>query len=76
MAKIRFKKWNVGMKPIAFVELLHFNAGIRLKEAKLIKDKIVNNDEIIDIEISDENLAKEIRDKSISLGVEAEIIND
>lgn len=61
------------MKKIQFIKLLINKAGFSLKNAKSLKDKLANDNEIIEIEILDENLAKEILDESQKLKVKCRI---
>ena len=60
MAKIIFEGWEVGMRKIPFMKLLNEKAGLSLKDSKNLKDRLVDNNEIIEIEVPDENLATEI----------------
>ncbi len=69
MTKIIFEGWEVGMRKIPFTMLLKEKAGISLKDAKKFKDKLVDENEIFEIEIEDENLAKEILQEARRLGV-------
>lgn len=73
MAKIIFDGWEVGMRKIPFIELLTKKAKLGLAEAKNIKDRLVNQNETIELEIDDENLAKEILDDAIKLNVKGRI---
>lgn len=73
MAKIIFEGWEVGMKKIPFTKLLNERAGLSLKDAKSIKDRLVDNNEIIEIEISDENLATEILAEAKKLKVNGKL---
>ncbi|WP_316834516.1 hypothetical protein [Pedobacter nutrimenti] len=47
MKKIKFTGWKKGMNKIKFIQLLHHKAGISLKEAKQIKDEIVDGKTIV-----------------------------
>jgi hypothetical protein len=60
MAKIIFEGWEVGMRKIPFIKLLNEKAGLSLKDSQNLKDRLVDNNEIIEIEVPDENLATEI----------------
>ncbi len=73
MAKIIFDGWEVGMRKIPFTRLLNERAGLSLSEAKKLKDKLVDNDEVIEIEIDDENLAKEILEEAQKLKVKGRV---
>jgi hypothetical protein len=59
MTKIIFEGWEVGMRKIPFIKLLNEKAGLSLKDSKNLKDRLVDN-EIIEMEVPDENLAIEI----------------
>jgi ribosomal protein L7/L12 len=60
MTKIIFEGWDVGMRKIPFIKLLNEKAGLTLQEAKNLKDRLIDNNEIVVVEIEDENLAEEI----------------
>lgn len=72
--KIRFTGWQVGMRPIPFVRLLNNKAKLSLVESKRIKDQIVNSNELIEIEVEDDKIAKEILNEAQNLGVNCELI--
>jgi len=74
MIKVIFYGWVVGMEKIPFIKLLHEKANLSLKEAKMIKDGIVDGKEYV-IEIKSLELANEIIIKAQSLGVKCKIIN-
>ncbi|WP_343555631.1 hypothetical protein [Sphingobacterium sp.] len=69
MVKIIFESWDVGMRKIPFTKLLNEKAGLSLQEAKNLKDRLVDNNEIIEVEIDDEILAKEILEEAQKLKV-------
>ncbi|NVN94200.1 MAG: hypothetical protein HXX18_02830 [Bacteroidetes bacterium] len=73
MTKIIFEGWEVGMRKIPFIKLLNEKAGLNLSEAKKIKDRLVDNNEIVEIEIDDENLAKKILEEAKKLKVKGRI---
>lgn len=73
MAKIIFDGWSVGMQKIPFIKLLNGKAGLSFAEAKNIKDRLIDNSEIIYVEITDENLAKEILEEAKKLKVKGRI---
>jgi hypothetical protein len=60
MTKIIFEGWEVGMRKIPFIKLLNEKAGLSLKDSKNLKDRLVDDNEIIEMEVPDENLAIEI----------------
>ncbi len=72
MKKIRFYGWDIGVKTISFIELLHNTGGISLIEAKLIKEKIIDG-LIVEIEF-DEDKANIILNDSNQLGIHASVI--
>lgn len=74
MKKVRFTGWKKGMNKIEFIQLLHHNAGISLKEAKQIKDRIVDG-EIVEINVKSE-VAEYIINQSSSYGLQVEMIED
>lgn len=61
------------MRKIPFAKLLNEKAGLTLAEAKNLKDRLVNDNEIIEVEIADENLANEILEKAQKLKVKGRI---
>jgi hypothetical protein len=61
------------MRKIHFTKLLNEKAGLTLQEAKNLKDKFVDNNEIVEIEIADENLAEEILEEAKKLKVKGRI---
>ena len=67
--KVTFKGWEVGMRKIPFTRLLNEKGQLSLRDAKSIKDRLVNDDEIITVEFEDENLTKLIYEQSKELGV-------
>lgn len=75
MVKIIFESWNVGMRKISFTKLLNKKAGLTLQEAKNIKDRLVDNNEIIEVEIDDEILANEVLKEAEKLNVNGRIEN-
>ncbi|WP_313266395.1 hypothetical protein [Sphingobacterium sp.] len=64
-----FESWDVGMRKIPFTKLLNEKAGLTLQEAKKLKDRLVDNNEIIEVEIDDEILAKAILEEAQKLKV-------
>lgn len=75
MVKIIFNGWEVGMRKIPFIKLLNEKAGLSLSEAKKIKDRLIDNNEIVVIEIFDEKLANEILVEAKKLKVNGNIIS-
>jgi hypothetical protein len=73
MAKLIFYGWRTGMQKIPFIHLLKDKGGLTLSEAKKMKDRLVNNDEIIELIIEDELLAKEILQDALKLKVKAKM---
>ena len=73
MVKIIFEGWDVGMRKIPFTKLLNEKAGLTLQEAKNLKDRLVDNNEIIEMELDDETLAKEILEDAKKLKVKGRI---
>jgi len=73
MTKIIFDGWEVGMRKIPFTRLLNERAGLSLSEAKKLKDKLVDNGEIIEIEIDSEALAREILEEAQKLKVKGRV---
>jgi len=71
--KVTFKGWKTGMKKIPFIKLLNEDGQLTLRDAKSIKDRLVNDGEIITIEFSSESLARLIYEKSQNLGVICEL---
>ena len=55
------------------IHILKDKAGLSLGNAKKIKDRLINNDEIIELFIEDELLAKEILEDAIKLKVKGRI---
>lgn len=75
MPKLIFEGWNVGMRKIPFVRLLHEKAGLTLTEAKKIKDDIVDNDKIVELVIDDVNLAHDVYEEALKLLVKVRLIS-
>jgi hypothetical protein len=73
MTKIIFEGWEVGMRKIPFIHLLQDKASLSLGDAKRLKDRLVNNDEIIELEIDNYELAQEILEEAIKLKVKARL---
>jgi hypothetical protein len=74
MAKIIFIGWQVGMRTIPFIRLLTKKAGLSLANSKKIKDRIVDNNERIEIIIKNDKLAKEILIEAHRYGVKCELV--
>jgi hypothetical protein len=68
MMTISFTGWNVGMRGIPFIHLLHDNANISLQKAKDIKDSIVNG-EHIQLEIENADTARYIISEAERYGI-------
>lgn len=73
MPKIIFEGWEVGMKKIPFTKLLNDKAGLSLAEAKSMKDRLVDKNEIIEVEIADDSLSREILEEAKRLKVKGRI---
>ncbi len=73
MAKIIFERWLPGMRKIPFINLLREKGGLSLTDAKRLKDKLVDNDEIVEIEVQGTPLAEEVLNESKELGVQGRI---
>ncbi|MEJ5996015.1 hypothetical protein WG904_16425 [Pedobacter sp. Du54] len=73
MAKIIFYGWEVGMRKIPFIHLLQDKAGLSLGEAKKMKDRLVDNDETVELFVEDDLLAKEILEEALKLKVKGKI---
>lgn len=73
MVKIIFESWDVGMRKIPFTKLLNEKAGLTLQEAKNLKDRLVDNNEIIEVAIDNEILAKEVLEEAKKLKVNGRI---
>jgi purine-nucleoside phosphorylase len=61
------------MRKIPFTKLLNEKVGLTLQEAKNLKDRLVDNNEIVVVEIADENLAKEVLEDARKLKVKGRI---
>jgi ribosomal protein L7/L12 len=73
MVKLIFEGWDVGMRKIPFIKLLHEKAGLSLTEAKKMKDGLVDNQENIEIFIDNIDNAKEILGAAQKLKVKGRI---
>lgn len=73
ITRIVFESWETGMRKISFTKLLTDKAGLSLSEAKSIKDRLVDNNETVEIEIEDQNLAVEIMKEAQNLGVKCRV---
>jgi ribosomal protein L7/L12 len=49
MSKIVCYGWSVGLKKISLIKYLNEECGYSLKEAKDLKDRLVDKDEIIEL---------------------------
>jgi hypothetical protein len=72
MTILLFKGYTQDVKKISFTRLLHNKATIRLKEAKEIMDRILD-DEVVELQVLDYNIANEIVNEAIKLGFICEI---
>lgn len=73
MTKIVFFGWKVGARKIPFTKLLNNKAGLSLTEAKRIKDLIIDEDEVVEVEVTSVDVAKEIIRESEKLGIKAKL---
>ncbi|KLT65386.1 hypothetical protein [Pedobacter sp. BMA] len=73
MSKIIFEGWDVGMCKIPFIHLLQNKAGLSLGEAKKLKDRLVNDNEIIELGIESNELAQDIFEAALTLNVRARL---
>ena len=73
MAKLIFKGWRVGMRKVAFTQFLSRQPGLSLKKAQNIKLRVLDN-EIVEYDIDDINLAETIAVEAEKLGVITELI--
>lgn len=71
--KVIFEGWEPGMRKIPFIGLLKEKAGLSLWEAKDIKDRLVDNGEVITLDLEDKIVAKEIVERAKDLKVKARI---
>lgn len=71
--KVIFEGWEPGMRKIPFIELLKEKAGLSLSEAKNIKDRLVDNGEVITLNLEDKIVAKDIVERAKDLKVKARI---
>jgi hypothetical protein len=71
MKRIVFYGWEIGMKSLQFAQLLHKLAGVELKEAWAIKEKVVDG-ETVAIEVR-EDIAGLLIDKASIIGVQCRI---
>ena len=65
--KITFLGWNVGMRSLRFVQLLHHQAGLGLKEAWDIKTRVLDKEPVV-LELP-AAMASAIFEQAIALGV-------
>jgi hypothetical protein len=73
MAKIVFEGWEHGMRKIPFTKLLNEKAGLSLIEAKKIKDRLVDENQVIEIEVDNINIAKIIVEEAQNLKVRSRL---
>lgn len=71
--KVIFEGWEPGMRKIPFIELLKEKAGLSLSEAKNLKDRLVDNGEVITLNVEDNIVAKDIVERATELKVKARI---
>jgi len=72
MVKVIFYDWVIGMKPLPFYKMLHEKTTLSLTEALNIRVKVTDN-EIVEVEVDNMELAEEIVEKSLEYGVMARI---
>ena len=72
MMTILFKGCTEDVKKISFTRLLQGRANIRLKEAKNILDRILDN-EVVELHVLDHNIADEIVSEATKLGFICEV---
>lgn len=72
MAVIIFKGWKKGMRKISFILLLREKTDLSLKNATIIKERIVDG-ETITLPVIDLSIAQEIIASATSLGVICEL---
>jgi hypothetical protein len=73
MTKIIFTGWEAGMKKIPFIHMLEREMGLSLSESKRIKDQLVDENQILEIEVKDSIQASKIIEKCKELKVKAHI---
>lgn len=71
--KVIFEGCEPGMRKDPFIELFKEKAGLSLSEAKDIKDRLVNNGEVITLNLEEKIVAKEIVERAKVLKVKARI---
>jgi len=72
MTAIIFRGWIKGMRGISFILLLREKTNLSLKNAKNIKERIVDG-EVITLPIADLSTAQEIIADATNLGVICEL---
>ena len=73
MAKLIFKGWREGNRKISFTTLINKEAGLGLKPAKNILDKI-GDGETVEILIDDLHTARTVASKAEEFGIITELI--
>lgn len=74
MPKIIFEGWTAGMRKISFIELLVNITDLTYSEAKAINDRIVNNNESVELEIKDYEVALKLFEESKKINVRVLLI--
>jgi len=71
--KVIFEGWEPGMRKIPFIELLKEKAGLSLSEAKNLKNRLVDNGEVITLNLEGKIVAKDIVERATELRVKARL---
>ena len=73
MTRVIFTGWRPGVRKIRFIMLLHEQGRLSLREAKHIKDKVIEG-ETMEVDFRDTQLAELIHIEASKLGVKSELI--
>ena len=56
MARIEFYGWGAGARKIPFIKLMQEEAGLSLTKAKDLKDRVIDRDEVVIVEVDDDKV--------------------
>ncbi|WP_124981872.1 hypothetical protein [Nonlabens xiamenensis] len=75
MSKVKFYGWEEGCRKISFYLFLSQETHLSLKEAKAIKEKIIDKNEEVVVKFETNELALKVYQKSTKYGIKSKIIN-
>ena len=67
MPKLSIIGWNDGLQKVSMTKILRSKSGLGLKESKAVTDAVLDG-EVIDLEIEDSEIAKELAAELTKIG--------